>query len=66
MPAFTVSVYPAGGHEPITTSAEILFVIYAAATLKQGNAKHGSNDRVLFILMRMEIQLRLSRQIGLD
>lgn len=36
VPDFTFSVYPAGGHQLITTSAEILFAIDGPVTLQQG------------------------------
>jgi len=36
VPDFTFSVYPAGGHQLITTSAEILFAIDGTVTLQQG------------------------------
>ncbi|PNO58711.1 MULTISPECIES: mannose-6-phosphate isomerase, class I [Aeromonas] len=36
VPDFTFSIYPAGKHNLITASAEILFVIDGCATLKQG------------------------------
>ncbi|WP_429164812.1 mannose-6-phosphate isomerase, class I [Aeromonas rivipollensis] len=36
VPDFTFSVYPAGGHQLITTSAEILFAIDDTVTLQQG------------------------------
>ncbi|MNN94201.1 hypothetical protein D3C81_2127850 [compost metagenome] len=62
--ALTFNVYPAGGHVPLIISAEILSVV-DAAIFKHGSVKHWLDDRALLILMSMEIQLRLSRQIGL-